>query len=296
MRTRWLVTVGTVLLTTYVAAPAQATPHPALLTHPDADHLGSTIRAHEPAHEPTSSHPTAGPVADGTIGDPTDGTAGDPTGIDVSHFQGAIDWPSLTLAGVSFAYLKATEGVTFVDPTFATNNTGAAAAGIPHGAYHFALPDRSSGAAQANYFLANGAGWTADGRTLPPVIDIEYNPYNPQALCYGLTPGQMTAWLLDFATTIDTRIGRWPVIYSTTNWWAMCTGNTPALAAHCPLWIAHYNAVVGPLPNGWRDYTFWQHADSAPNLPGDQDYFNGSTTDLQAFALGVNTGNPLGLP
>lgn len=283
MRIRWLVAAGTVLLTAFIAPPAQATPHPAPPGHPDADHLGSTIRAHEPA----GRAPTATPM---------NSTTDDPTGIDVSHYQGPIDWPSLARAGVTFAYLKATEGVTFVDPTFAANDAGAAAAGIPRGAYHFALPDRSSGAAQANYFLANGAGWTPDGHTLPPVIDIEYNPDSPQTPCYGLTPDQMTAWLLDFATTVDNRIGRWPVIYSTTNWWTMCTGNTPALAANCPLWIARYDTVVGPLPNGWRDYTLWQHADSAPNLPGDQDYFNGTTTDLQAFALGTDTGNPLGLP
>ncbi|HWC79714.1 MAG TPA: GH25 family lysozyme [Pseudonocardiaceae bacterium] len=225
---------------------------------------------------------------------PLDSSAGT-IGIDVSHYQGDISWGAVAGAGVRFVYMKATEGSGFVDPAFSANYTGSTGAGMVRGAYSFALPDRASGAAEASYFLAHGGGWSADGRTLPPVLDIEYNPYNAQAVCYGLNQQQMTGWVQDFANTVHNQIGRWPVIYTTTNWWTMCTGNTSALS-RCPLWIARYNTAVGQLPAGWADYTLWQHSDGAPNLPGDQDYFNGSVNDLAGFATGSESDSLLGLP
>jgi len=61
-----------------------------------------------------------------------------------------------------------------------------------------AIPDNSTGAAQADYFVANGGGWTGDGRTLPGMLDIEYNPYGAE--CYGLTQSQMVSWISSFDT------------------------------------------------------------------------------------------------
>ena len=63
-------------------------------------------------------------------------------GIDASHWQGAINWTRVAGASKKFVYLKTTEGTTYVDPTFASNRSGARAAGIKVGAYHFARPDR----------------------------------------------------------------------------------------------------------------------------------------------------------
>ncbi|KAI9449737.1 glycoside hydrolase superfamily [Lactarius psammicola] len=118
----------------------------------------------------------------------------DPQGIDVSHFQGTLDWNSIRASGVVFAYIKATEGTTFIDPNFSQNYIGATNAGVIRGAYHFAHPDTSSGATQANFLLAHGGGWSGDGITLPAVIDLEGN-------CYGLTAAQMVAWIQDFSNT-----------------------------------------------------------------------------------------------
>lgn len=268
-------TIGTIQ-TTSAAAP---TPGPAI-THPDTDHMGSTIRAHEQTG-PTGVRPAV---------------AGVP-GFDVSHYQGTVNYPATYNAGARFVYAKATEGTSYVDPMFGTNYANSYAAGFYRGAYHFALPDRSSGATQANYFLAHGGGWTADGHTLPPVIDIEYNPYG--ATCYNLSPAQLTGWLSDFSNTVHTATRRWPVIYSTTNWWTTCTGNTSALSGTDPLWLARYNTTPGTLPAGWPFYTFWQFAD-AGTFPGDQDTFNGSLDQLRTFALGtdpiVNHYNQIGGP
>ncbi len=117
-------------------------------------------------------------------------------GIDVSHHQGAINWTAVRGAGIQFAYLKTTEGTGFKDPRFNTNYVAAYRAGVIRGGYHFALPNRSSGAAQADFFFRNGGAWSRDNRTLPGALDIEYNPYG--ATCYGLSRTAMVAWIRSF--------------------------------------------------------------------------------------------------
>jgi GH25 family lysozyme M1 (1,4-beta-N-acetylmuramidase) len=243
--------------------PAGANPVASGITHPDLDFMGWSRRG------------TAGP----STGANTDAVTQTP-GIDVSHFQGTINWATKFSQGIRFSWIKATEGVTFTDPTFSANYNGAFNAGVIRGAYHFALPDRSTGATQANYLLAHGGGWSADGRTLPATLDIEYNPYG--ATCYGLTKAGMSAWIRDFATTYKARTGRDAVIYTTTDWWTTCTGNDPSFGATNPLWIARYASAVGTLPAGWGVRTVWQWTDT----PLDQDRFNGALDRVQAFALG----------
>ena len=90
----------------------------------------------------------------------------------------------------------------------------------------------------------------------------------------------MVSWIRDFSNTYHSREHRYPVIYTTTDWWKQCTGNSAAFASDSPLWIAHYASSVGALPNGWSYYTFWQYANSGP-APGDQNYFNGDTAGLK---------------
>nr|WP_242625366.1 GH25 family lysozyme [Krasilnikovia cinnamomea] len=207
-------------------------------------------------------------------------------GIDVSNHQGAIDWPTVRNAGTEFAFIKATEGTGYLDPRFGTNYTAAYRAGVVRGAYHFALPDRSSGATQANFLASNGGAWSADGRTLPAALDIEYNPYG--AVCYGLSQAGMRDWIADFLATYRTRTGRYAVIYTTTSWWTTCTGNYGGFAAHHPLWIARWASGPGTLPSGWNVYTFWQYTASGrvPGIAGDVDrnYFNGARDRLVALA------------
>jgi GH25 family lysozyme M1 (1,4-beta-N-acetylmuramidase) len=202
------------------------------------------------------------------------------SGIDVSHWQGTLNWASQYSAGVRFAWIKATEGTTYRDPNFSANYTGAYNAGVIRGGYHFARPDVSTGTTQANYFADHGGGWSADGRTLPGTLDIEYNPYG--ATCYGKSAASMVTWIRDFANTYRARTGRDAVIYTTADWWRTCTGNSAAFGATNPLWIARYASAPGTLPAGWSYYTVWQYTDT----PLDRDYFNGSYARLQALARG----------
>ena len=255
------------------AAGAAPSPYPANpngptrvsgpMSHPDQDRMGSTIAAHEGTSFGTLAAPAGLP------------------GLDVSHWQGSLNWTTISSQGARFAYMKATEGTSFHDPNFNANYLSSFQAGLVRGAYHFALPDRSSGATQANYFASNGGGWSADNQTLPGTLDIEYNPYG--ATCYGLSQSSMRSWIADFINTYHASTSRWAVIYTTTDWWTTCTGNYSGFAVNDPLWIARYSSSVGTLPAGWGFYTFWQWADSGV-FPGDQDVFNGTATRLVALA------------
>nr|WP_063817822.1 GH25 family lysozyme [Herbidospora sakaeratensis] len=205
------------------------------------------------------------------------------TGIDVSHWQGNVNWPNVASAGARFAYMKATEGTYYLDDTFAANYAGAKANGLYAGAYHFARPDQSGGRAQADYFL-DRARYVADGRTLPPMLDIEW-PWNGSGSpspCYGLSPAQMVTWIGDFVDRVRERTGRPTMIYTNTNWWNPCTGGTTRFGGN-PLFIANYGSAPTPLPSGWSKWTLWQYAD-AGSLPGDQNVFNGSLSQLAALA------------
>ncbi|MEV5712974.1 GH25 family lysozyme [Amycolatopsis mediterranei] len=248
--------------------------------HPEADFLGSSVPVSERAV-------TAGRQVASVSAVAPDGLPG----LDVSHYQKSVDWPGVAARGAKFAYMKATESTTYLDPTFATNYAGSANAGLVRGAYHFGLPDQASGAAQAEFFVANGGGWVNDGKTLPPVLDIEYNPYSTAdwaGWCYNRTPAEVTAWLTDFVTTVHDRTGRWPVIYTTRGWWNHCTGGDVTVPAQSPLWISPVASDAGGppgMPAGWSAYTFYQWAKSG-TFPGDQDVFAGTAADLAAFAAG----------
>ena len=202
-------------------------------------------------------------------------------GIDVSSYQGNVDWGKWWSYGNRFAYVKATEGTSYTNPYFAQQYNGSYNQGFIRGSYHFARPSSSSGKTQADYFVNHGGGWSGDGKTLPGALDIEYNPYSG-GTCYGLSASSMVSWISAFVTEYKARTGRDAVIYSTTDWWKTCTGNTTRFSATNPLWIARYASTVGTLPGSWGYYTFWQNTDT----PLDGDLFNGSLARLQALALG----------
>ncbi len=247
-----------------LAAPAaaQADPPP----HPERDTMGSTLARHEGA-APAVAEPA--------------GVTG-VRGTDVSGWQGPVDWRAARSAGARFGYVKATEGTTYTSAWFWQQYDGAYRAELVRGAYHFALPDRSSGRAQAEFFVRHGGAWSPDGRTLPPLLDIEYDPYGPA--CYGLSQRRMVSWLHEFSDRVQALTGRRPAVYTTTDWWRACTGDHAGLGAS-PLFIARWGSSPGTLPRGWGGWALWQYA-GAGRLPGDQDVFHGSAAQLVALARG----------
>ena len=211
---------------------------------------------------------------------PAGAVAGLP-GVDVSHYQGTINWSSVKAAGIQFAYIKATEGTTVIDSQFATNYVGAYNAKLIRGAYHFARPSSSSGATQATYFVSHGGAWSADNLTLPGAVDLE-------GTCSGLSQSAMVSWIHDFANTYKAKTSRDVVIYTTASWWSSCTGGNTGFGSTNPLWVAHWGVSSPTKPAGWGVYTFWQYADSGTvsGISGnvDHDTFNGSSARLLALA------------
>ena len=196
------------------------------------------------------------------------------TGIDVSHFQGHVDWPAVKGAGCAFAFAKATEGAGLTDPYFSANWAGMKAAGLPRGAYHFFRPAQDA-AQQAAHFLSTVQLAPGD---LPPVLDIEVNDgVNGEALV-----GAVQTWL----EAVEPAAGAPPIIYTNTPFW---DAHFTDQFGNYPLWIAHYGPAPSPLPRGWSDWTLWQYSQSlhirGVSGPADHDYFNGPLDALQALAV-----------
>ncbi|WP_405592957.1 GH25 family lysozyme [Streptomyces sp. NBC_01190] len=205
-----------------------------------------------------------------------------PAGIDVSHYQGAITWTSVKSAGIQFAFIKATESTTYKDPNFSANYLNAYNAKVIRGAYHFARPDLSGGAAQATYFAANGGAWSADSLTLPGMLDLEGG-------CYGKSTSAMQSWILDFYTTYKARTGRDILIYTSPSWWNSCTGGWSGMYSKSPLVDANWTTAASPsIPSGFPYWTFWQYTDSGSvsGVSGavDRDRFSADSSRLLALA------------
>ncbi|MFT4166567.1 MAG: GH25 family lysozyme [Microlunatus sp.] len=208
---------------------------------------------------------------------PMDGVVG----IDVSSYQGVVDWVSFTKAKRSFVFVKATEGTSYRNPYFSSQFGGAKSAGMFAGAYHFANPGGKSGKKQATYFVKHGGKWTKDGKTLPGVLDIEYNPYGKN-ICYGLSKKKMVSWIKSFVKRYKKLTKRDVVIYTTADWWSKCTGNSKKFSKTNPLWVARWTPTTGAgkLPGGWTYYTFWQY--SATVI--DQNRFSSNVDRLKVLA------------
>lgn len=214
-------------------------------------------------------------------------------GMDVSGWQPDVNWPAQWANGARFVYIKATESTDYISSHFPGQFAGATNVGMIRGAYHFATPNTSDGATQARYFVAHGGNWAPDGRTLPPLLDIEYGYAESGGTCWGLSPAQMSWWISDFVRTMRALTGINPAIYSTANWWNTCTGSNNTFGAF-PLFVARYGtSTPGALPASWLNWTMWQYASSGV-FAGDQDIFNGNMTQLQQFALGAQNHPPLG--
>jgi GH25 family lysozyme M1 (1,4-beta-N-acetylmuramidase) len=212
-------------------------------------------------------------------------------GIDVASHQhpggAAINWTQVAGAQYKFAFIKATEGSYYTNPYYAADASGAKSAGLFVAPYAFAIPNYSGGALQADYAL-DQANYAPDGQTLPLILDIEYDPYSTSDgtnECYGLSPAQMVAWIAAFVTEADRRTGQLPVIYTTADWWALCTGDSAAFTAD-PLWVATFGSSP-VVPGAWTgNWVYWQYTSSAapPGVPVTTDASWLSSTALELAA------------
>ncbi|MDN4079614.1 GH25 family lysozyme [Paenibacillus polymyxa] len=175
-------------------------------------------------------------------------------GIDVSRYQGKIDWKAVKADGISFDFIKASQGHRYIDPTFTANAKGARAAGVLLGAYHFVDATNVEAAkAEARHFAEVleqvGGGKTLD---LPPVMDYENNPGK-------LSKTLISAVALAFLLELERITGRKPIIYTGN---AFATNFNASLGGY-PLWIARYSETRVPSDTvTWKRWDIWQYSDS----------------------------------
>ena len=198
-------------------------------------------------------------------------------GIDVSYYQGKIDWQKVKAmeeddVRVSFAFIKATEGLLSVDPYFQRNWREAPKAGIKVGAYHFFRPKRS-GLWQANFFLQTISIEKGD---LPPVVDIESLD--------GVSAVEMRKELNAFIIQVEKKTKVRPIIYSGLKFYK---DYLMGFYDDYPFWVAHYHQPKLKLAD--RSWKFWQHSDRARingiNHVVDFNAFNGDSVQFQQILI-----------
>ena len=198
-------------------------------------------------------------------------------GIDVSGWQGSVDWGAVRRSGRLFGFAKATEGVTFLDSTFAGNRQGMAKSGLAlRGFYHFARPDRNSAAAEADHFLQT-VGALAPGEVA--VLDLEV----------AASPA-VGDWAAEWLGRVAQATGRTPILYSYQSY--LYSIPTARLTQY-PLWIAAWGRNDGAVPasspstDRWSRWTWWQYTSvaSVPGVSGnvDESLFAGSAEELAAY-------------
>ena len=197
-------------------------------------------------------------------------------GIDVSHYQGDINWKRLeqTRQGkfpVQFIFMKATEGGDFSDDKFVANFDSAKAHGFVRGAYHFYNP-KTDANKQADFFIRSVKLEPGD---LPPVLDIEKKSKDVKKLQQDLK-----IWL----RKIESHYGVKPIIYASYRFKTKYLNDS--IFDTYPYWIAHYYVDSVRYQGEWK---FWQHTDVG-TLPGidekvDLNVFNGTSADLQKLLI-----------
>jgi lysozyme len=195
-------------------------------------------------------------------------------GIDVSHYQGAIDWAKVKAAGIDFAYIKATDGINYVDPCVRANMRGCQENAIPYGLYHFLRPEHLDLQIKrsANWWYT-GSPESAPGSTLPLVCDAEVS----------------SLAAADVLTFLDAFPGS--ILYTDPAMLQKWGADASRLIEH-KLWLADYRTVMQapilpPVCRPWNRWTFWQYTAAGRvdgiATPVDLDSFNGTLDGLKVL-------------
>ena len=199
-------------------------------------------------------------------------------GIDVSKYQGTIDWQAVKQGGVEFAYIKATEGGDHLDGAFWRNWNASKAAGVPRGAYHFAYWCRPA-AEQAAWFAANVP---KDPDALPPVLDLEWNG-DSRTCPHKLPREQARTEVRKMLAGMEKAFGRRPIIYTSVDFHRdVLEGDF----RDYKIWVRSVKSHPS-VKYGARRWHFWQHTAEGhvPGIKGfvDRNVFAGSAKEWQAF-------------
>jgi lysozyme len=199
-------------------------------------------------------------------------------GIDVSKYEGTIDWPAVAAGGVAYAFVRVSDGLNSPDATFATNWAGSRAAGVIHGAYQYFEPAQDP-IQQADMVLSKMGTFEADD--LPPVIDVETTG--------GLAASGVAAAVQKWIDHVTAAIGRPPIIYTGGPFWDDSVGGANDTTS--PLWHAQYTSAACPsIADPWKTWAFWQYTETGTiaGIPGasantDVNRWNGDLASLTAF-------------
>ena len=198
-------------------------------------------------------------------------------GIDVSKWDGNVDWTAVAGSGQKFGIARVSDGTTYPDATFATHWKAIKQAGLIRGAYQFFRPEQDP-IAQANLALSALASDPIGAGDLPFILDIEVTDGVPATTLRT----RVQTWL----DAIQNGTGKKPIVYTA----AFMSSALGTGFGSYPLWVANYGAACPLLPSGWSHWVMWQYggSNSVPGISSNVDLnvFNGSLTDLQAFAGG----------
>jgi lysozyme len=197
-------------------------------------------------------------------------------GIDVSHHQGNIDWMKVKAGKVDFAFVKATEGLGYIDPQFRRNAAGANAVGIPVGYYHYAHPESNKALDEAKAFVDATKGQPAQ---LPYVLDLEGESSK-------LSTVDLTSWALTFMREVKRLTGASVMLYTGAYF---AKDEVGAALGEFPLWVAHYGTNKPLDDSTWDKWTVFQYTSSGavPGIVGhvDMNEYNGSVSDLDGYKM-----------
>lgn len=202
-------------------------------------------------------------------------------GIDISHYQGKIDWEQLKNAmikgcPVRFVIIKSTEGSSRLDENFRENFNQARDFGFIRGVYHF-WSNKSTAREQAYYFLDQVHLTDGD---LPPVLDIEHKPADKSVEDFQR---DVLTWL----HIVEDKYHVKPIIYTYYKFKEQYL-SAPVFEDY-PYWIAHYYVDKVQYKGKWK---FWQHTDvgKLPGIKGYVDFniYNGSYYELKQLCIGSN--------
>lgn len=198
--------------------------------------------------------------------------------VDLSHFNTVTDFNAIKAAGIVGLIHKATEGLTYTDPTFASRRTQALAAGLMWGAYHFG--DANDGVAQADHFLSV----VNPGPTDLLVLDFEQNFAGGKPV-----PSMTLDQAEQFVARVESVTGRYPGLYSGSYIKQLLGNNANAALANCWFWLSEYGSTP-IVPPAWPTWTMWQYTDGnvgpePHSVEGigncDRDQFNGTMENLR---------------
>jgi lysozyme len=197
-------------------------------------------------------------------------------GVDVSHYDGLVPWCSAKQSNIEFCFIKASEGMSIIDPYFEQNWKASELAGLLKGAYHF-FRGNADPYAQANNFLKVVESQMGHPSDLPAVLDFEI-------ASQGVPVNTQIDYALQWLAVVEKQTQKKPIIYTGPSFIDQL-GN-PTFFESYPLWIAHYNVSAPRIPKPWETYSFWQYSDNGQigqSRPFDMNKFNGDYDELKAF-------------